>query len=1092
MPPVIAAIAGGIISIASAVGVTLTVAVATDLAYGLILLVAIVGSIFLAPKPNTTSSTSIDLKLDPTMPRQILVGEIATGGSVVWAFTYSDNSTPNDYLVRVISLSDFPCTGLSAITEGSSQYGQLNYVLSFSGDPTTGWVSCNQHQDGGPNMWVRVYLGRFADSAIASVTYTRSPDNGNNIVIGANTITYVTATPTAPNQIQITGDLDTDVANTAALINSNVTLYEVTATASGGVLSLVAPAGPQGNSLGLSTNGTGHINISGSHFTGGSGPTADANLISWSGGQWTANHMGIGQCYAIVKYKYSTVAFPNGEPQLVWVLDGAPVYDQRDDSTRTDPTRTGSQRLNDPTTWVYSQNTAVLTQQVLRGFYLNGQLLYGCGASDTDVPDAMLLAAYNTCDIAVPTPTGGTEPQYIAGTVLTASDTASTGLGDLIAAMDGNLYDRGGIITLYPGGSRTPVFELTDTDVVWEEEKSWQPKSGLDTLFNSLMGTYLPASQEYIDTPFPVLWSPDWDAQDGGQRIVRQITYRAITSDTQLQRINLRVWNSSRFQGVLGFVTNLQGLQLEQGDWFQFTSQRWGFSDKYFIASQVNILQNLRIQIVGQEISPTIDGWVPAYDYVTWSGTTRADTSQNLPSYEVPGANLLYDTEFQRGTVYWGLEPDTIGVTLKFSVNQGSFFSASQNVLGATNSGGTPTSGHVFVIFGQFFGTDNTPTPCIPGQSFSVSVAVATYGLNAKLYVAYQDEFGVAISGSFSLVAQSGVMNTGGVNGDNFMTIAGIVTVPEDGTFAGYNCRAIYFEVDGVSDGTTSPQLYMCQPYLALCKNGQTQPSGYTPGRTDPTVPINVPLGQGAIFNPVAPLSSSSSTSISIAACTITTAWQTYTLPSGTITGLANGTAYSVFWDTATSTYSAVSSAATSYYSSTSTYLALGVQYTQSSGGGYPPPPPLPPGGGGGQGGGQFCVVWNMWTPNGVQAHEVKAGDLLKVLNEERNGYEEAEVLSAKMDNQLCVRLTTESGAEVECTYHTPIMQPNGSAVMADSSWYFMAAVLHDKEMVWEKITDITNLGIQRVACIDLGGRSYAAGSFLGSYIFTHNTSQIP
>ncbi len=70
---------------------------------------------------------------------------------------------------------------------------------------------------------------------------------------------------------------------------------------------------------------------------------------------------------------------------------------------------------------------------------------------------------------------------------------------------------------------------------------------------------------------------------------------------------------------------------------------------------------------------------------------------------------------------------------------------------------------------------------------------------------------------------------------------------------------------------------------------------------------------------------------------------RTIAFPAGSITGLANNTVYTVFWDIAAASYLAVASPATSE-NANSAYAVIGVFSTALSGGGYTPPDPPPDG----------------------------------------------------------------------------------------------------------------------------------------------------
>lgn len=464
-------------------------------------------AISLGSKPTnqrTNAGEELKLKLDPGMPRQLPLGRCATGGSIVWSFTYgSANNVPdNAYLVRIVALSDLPINNLVGIFDGKNQ-------LTFQSDPTAGLAACNQFRDKNNNtcFWVRVYKG----------------------------------TPT---------------------------------------------------------------------------PVADANLVSWSGGQWTNQHRGVNMAYAITRALYDANgdAFPNGEPSLVYVVDGVSAYDQRQDGTR--PNRTGNQRVDNYATWGFSRNAAVLAQQVLRGFYSNGVLLMGVQAEERDLDDAMLISAYNTCDETVGNLAGGTQPRYQAGYMINSAQQNAEILTQLQAAMDGRIIDRGGAITLRPGATHTPVFSITDDDVLMDQEKSWQPRLNLTDMYNFVDGVFVDESTIYNEGPFPPLRNTSYEQQDGGQRLEYQVAYGAVTNGSQVQRMTKRIHLQSRLQGTIAILLPLWAMEMEQDDWFSYTSARFGFTNKLFQAAAVDLVMTngLCVAVVGREMDATIDGWNPAVD----------------------------------------------------------------------------------------------------------------------------------------------------------------------------------------------------------------------------------------------------------------------------------------------------------------------------------------------------------------------------------------------------------------------------------------------------------------------------------------------
>lgn len=510
MPPAIIAAAAAVASWAVTTYVTSVI-----LATILLVAISVATSVLIAKltKQRLNQGQELKLKIDSSMPRQIAVGRTATGGSLVWAFTYTDNSKkPNRYLVRIIALSDLPINGVVAIKEG-------NNTLTFSGDVTTGLRACNQHRTkkNAAAFWVKIIKG----------------------------------SPTA---------------------------------------------------------------------------TADSDIMAMAGG-WTSNHKGTNIAYMVQKSDYDADAFPNGEPQLTVTVDGVSVYDCRADSTVSGGS--GSQRLATPSTWTFSRNAAVIATQLLRGFYSKGVLLCGAQALPTDFRTSNLMEAADLCDATVGS-NGGNRPAYQAGMMINSEESVANFLVDLQSAFDGNIADRGGVVTLLPGASRTPVFTLTDADIIPTEQRSWQPYAPLGQLTNHILGTFADEANGYTEKAFPTQKNAQWEIDDGGERFSAQYAFRAVTNGSQVQRITRRMHQATRYQGTGAFVLPIWALELEQYDWFVWQSDRFNFT-KTFIAAKVDITQDLKIAVVCAETPATFSDW----DHVTH----EVDPNDTTGSY--PGPQLV-------------------------------------------------------------------------------------------------------------------------------------------------------------------------------------------------------------------------------------------------------------------------------------------------------------------------------------------------------------------------------------------------------------------------------------------------------------------
>lgn len=367
-----------------------------------------------------------------------------------------------------------------------------------------------------------------------------------------------------------------------------------------------------------------------------SGAVADASVISWSSGAWSSAHKGTGISYAIVKYDYDGDAFPNGEPELVFAVQGAKVYDDRADSTVSGGS--GSQRLATPSTWAYTDNVAVNIAQYLRGFPINGKRIMGVGADARDLSSQMLFSAYNTCDQSV-SETGGTYKRYACGMNLASDETHESHLNDLMLAMDGKIFDRGGAITIWPGAIRTPVMNVGMQDIDWSAEKSWQPKPSLDALVNYVNGNFVDKDKFFQERDLPPRVNATWETDDGGQRFGTFVSLRAVNRWSQAQRITHRVHQASRFGGTVAIIGGIWLMEMEQGDWFTLTVPRWSMSSKLFEIVEITLTTDMRVAIVAQEVSNNFDSWDPASNEFD-----RTDDVWNGPSYDLPVPTFALET----------------------------------------------------------------------------------------------------------------------------------------------------------------------------------------------------------------------------------------------------------------------------------------------------------------------------------------------------------------------------------------------------------------------------------------------------------------
>lgn len=171
---------------------------------------------------------------------------------------------------------------------------------------------------------------------------------------------------------------------------------------------------------------------------------------------WTADHRGDG--LASVVYAFQTApdkhfndVYPNGRPEPSAVIEGALVYDPRDEEQ--DP--------EDPDTWAFSRNLALL-----RLHHLTQP--YGGRLSLTD--DMMLddwAAAADVCDETVLNRTAEEEPRYHGG-LWFRYDSDPVEIGRLLdEAGEMVLYEGpDGKIGVHPGEMVAPDVRITADDII--------------------------------------------------------------------------------------------------------------------------------------------------------------------------------------------------------------------------------------------------------------------------------------------------------------------------------------------------------------------------------------------------------------------------------------------------------------------------------------------------------------------------------------------------------------------------------------------------------------------------------------------------
>lgn len=342
-------------------------------------------------------------------------------------------------------------------------------------------------------------------------------------------------------------------------------------------------------------------------YNGTADQTVDTAVRDASDGRWTDNEVGANVCYAVIEATYSESAFPGGIPQIIFVVDGAKLYDPRlDDTVGGD----GDHRWDDQSTWEFSDNPAVAIYNVLRGFSAGGQHLLGMNAPADAVRLSDFEAAANACDEDVTLADASTEKRYRCGYVAEISGQPNGDtLEALTASMAGDLICAGGIYRIMAGVARSPVATLTDADLVIDEPWVSEPRRPRSELTNAVYGSFADPARAYNMVPLPPRTSSTDETADGGIRLAQTLDLEAVNSRTQGQRIMEIARKKARRQIRARGTLRARWLALEPGDWVTVTSARRGYEGVVFELASTQSEPDLRTTVALAETDEGIDDW---------------------------------------------------------------------------------------------------------------------------------------------------------------------------------------------------------------------------------------------------------------------------------------------------------------------------------------------------------------------------------------------------------------------------------------------------------------------------------------------------
>ncbi|WP_294191121.1 hypothetical protein [uncultured Sphingomonas sp.] len=206
--------------------------------------------------------------------------------------------------------------------------------------------------------------------------------------------------------------------------------------------------------------------------------------------------------------------FPNGVPQRGRIIEGVFSYDPRLDSTY--PGGSGACRIDDPTTWVYSESPALNAITWAYGHHQNGVLMAGGGLAITGIDLQPFVEWANVCDAV---------GWKVGGLVYTESDDAWDVLKMICQAGAAEPMPVGAQLSVTFSAPRVSIGTITTDDLAGDVDRPAGVSKRLRR--NTVVPKVRLESHGWDVTPLDPVIVADYVTIDGGRR-PKEITYPLV------------------------------------------------------------------------------------------------------------------------------------------------------------------------------------------------------------------------------------------------------------------------------------------------------------------------------------------------------------------------------------------------------------------------------------------------------------------------------------------------------------------------------------------------------------------------------------
>lgn len=328
--------------------------------------------------------------------------------------------------------------------------------------------------------------------------------------------------------------------------------------------------------------------------------TVDSTLDAASS-DWTSNHRLRGICYIVLKLVYDADKFQQGFQDIRVYVKGREIYDPRLDSNNGG---SGAHRLDDRSTWAFSDNVALCIADYLRGIRManststnyNGQVIAGMNIADgrgettqatieaaSDIDWANIATQADICDESVNLKAGGSESRYTCNGFINPNNNHGTNLNLLASAMGGSVLIQGGKWRVFAAAPIAAVKSRGQDDII--SSLNYRSKKSISGRINSVRGTIADIGNDYEVTPLPEIINSTFVTEDGGQESWHETGLPFTTSNPMGQRLMKIQLERSRMEKLINCSMNMKAMTDTVVDTILFTYEPFNLTNEKMIVT---------------------------------------------------------------------------------------------------------------------------------------------------------------------------------------------------------------------------------------------------------------------------------------------------------------------------------------------------------------------------------------------------------------------------------------------------------------------------------------------------------------------------